>query len=57
MKTHSQNNMLYDPNVVTAIPEHLLRESDEILHWAGLPLDTETPLEKFKRIMMATEWR
>jgi len=46
LSKHSQNNLLYDPNAVVAIPDNLLKECDEILDWANIPLNTKTPIEE-----------
>jgi len=48
---HSQNNILFDPTKVGSIPPKHLADCDEIFHWAGLPFDTNTPLEDYIKSM------
>jgi len=45
---HSQNDMLYDPKKVKNITKEDCQKADEIFAWAGLPFDTQTPMEEFK---------
>jgi len=49
--THSQNNLLFDPNTAGNISEDTLVECDKVLNWVGIPFDTKSSLADFKMHM------
>jgi len=46
---HSQNNVFYDPKKVRNQPEKVLEETDKIFNWVGIPVNSKTPIDEFKR--------
>jgi len=47
MKSHSQNNMLYDPANTQSITQEKLDDCDKVMAWTKLPIDTKTEMDDY----------